>query len=118
MPRALIGARIRDRRRALGLTQARLAATLGISPSYLNLIENNKRRIGGLLLKRIADALEMPLEELDGAAERRLISDLEELTAETLLVDLHLDPARAADLAGRYPDWARALVRLQRAWRE
>lgn len=118
MPRTLIGAKIRDRRRTLGLTQARLAATLGISPSYLNLIESNKRSIGGRLLKRMAETLEIALEDLDGAAERRLIGDLEELAAEPMLADLHLDPSGAADFAGRHPDWARALIRLHRAWRD
>ncbi|MFZ1910312.1 MAG: helix-turn-helix transcriptional regulator, partial [Burkholderiales bacterium] len=53
----LIGPKIRDRRRALGITQSGLSATLGISASYLNLIEAGKRNIGGGLLKRIADAL-------------------------------------------------------------
>ncbi|HET6599007.1 MAG TPA: helix-turn-helix domain-containing protein, partial [Burkholderiaceae bacterium] len=116
MPRALIGAKIRERRRTLGLTQARLAATLAISTSYLNLIESNKRNIGGKLLKRVADALDIAIEDLDGAAERRVISDLDELAAEPPLADLRLDPARAAEFAGRYPDWARALIRLHRAW--
>lgn len=116
MPRTLIGAKIRERRRALGLTQARLAAALGISTSYLNLIESNKRNIGGKLLRQMADALAIALEDLDGAAERRLISDLNELTAEPLLAELGLDPLQAADFAGRYPDWARALIRLHRAW--
>ena len=55
MARSLIGPRIRDRRRQLGITQAGLAARVDISASYLNLIEGNKRNIGGALLRRIAD---------------------------------------------------------------
>lgn len=115
MPRSLIGAHIRERRRALGVTQARLAATLGISASYLNLIELNKRNIGGALLKRVADALGVAIDELDGAAGRRLLHDLGALTADARLAPLQLDAASVDDLAGRHPDWARALVVLQRA---
>ena len=115
MPHSLIGARIRERRRSLGITQAALAATIGISASYLNLIERNKRNIGGALLKRVAGALDMALDELDGAAGRRLLDDLGELAGDFRLADLRLDPARIADLAGRHPGWARALVVLQRA---
>ncbi len=115
MPRSLIGARIRERRRASGMTQAKLAATLGVSASYLNLIELNKRNIGGGLLKRIAGALGMSLDELDGAAGRRLLDDLRALAADSRLADLTLDAARIDDLAGRHPGWARALVVLQRA---
>ena len=64
MGRSLIGPRIRDRRRALGITQASLAARVEISPSYLNLIEGNKRNIGGALLRRIADELGLAVDEV------------------------------------------------------
>ncbi len=115
MPHSLIGARIRERRRSAGLTQAGLAATLGISASYLNLIELNKRRIGGGLLKRVAVELGMSLDELDGAAGRRLLDDLHALAAESRLAALKLDPSGIDDLAGHHPGWARALIVLQRA---
>lgn len=36
-----VGARIRRLRRELGLTQSAMAEDLGVSPSYLNLIERN-----------------------------------------------------------------------------
>ena len=64
-------------RRSLRMTQAALATRVGLSPSYLNLIEANKRSIGGALLKRIGDALEWPLENLEGVAERRLLDALD-----------------------------------------
>ena len=50
MRTSLIGATLRERRRARGITQAALAAQIGISASYLNLIESDKRSIGGALL--------------------------------------------------------------------
>jgi DNA-binding XRE family transcriptional regulator len=46
---AFAGSRIRERRVALGLRQAEVALRAGISGSYLNLIEHNRRRIGGKL---------------------------------------------------------------------
>jgi len=112
----VVGPRIRDRRRALGITQAKLAATLGISASYLNLIEAGRRNIGGALLKRIAGALGLAIDNLDGAAERRLLADLTELASEPLLATHALDRTTAADVAGHHPQWARALVALHRAW--
>jgi len=115
MTRSLIGPRIRDRRRALGITQAGLAARVEISPSYLNLIEGNKRNIGGALLRRIADELGLGVDEVDGAAERRLLADLVELAGEPLLAELGLDARSADDLASRHAPWGRALVRLNRA---
>ncbi|MCC6196824.1 MAG: DUF2083 domain-containing protein [Burkholderiales bacterium] len=113
---SLVGPKIRDRRRALRMTQAGLSAALGISPSYLNLIEAGKRNIGGALLKRIAAALGLSVDDLDGAAERRLLADLGELAADPLLAALPMDVKAAPDLAGRYPGWARALIVLHHAW--
>ena len=53
----LIGSRIREKRIQLRIRQSKLAQTVGISPSYLNLIEHNRRRIGGKLLSDLADTL-------------------------------------------------------------
>jgi predicted transcriptional regulator/transcriptional regulator with XRE-family HTH domain len=115
-PARLVGPKIRERRRSLGLTQAALSQRLAISASYLNLIEAGKRSIGGALLKRVAAELGLALDELDGAAERRLLADLGELAADPVLADLKLDAAAATELAGEHADWARALVLLHRAW--
>ncbi len=116
--RAPIGMRVRERRKALHLTQTALAQRLQISVSYLNLIEHNKRKIGGRLLRRLCEELSVDMEWLDGAAERRLIGDLEELAADPLLAHLAPDRAAGADLVGRYPSWSAALVALHRAYLE
>ncbi len=116
MARALIGLKIRDHRKEVGLTQTELAARIGISVSYLNLIEHNKRSIGGSLLKQVADELGIGLEVLDGAIERRLVDDLNEVVAEPLFDTIHLDPASVGDFVGRQPGWAQALVTLHRAF--
>jgi transcriptional regulator with XRE-family HTH domain len=49
-----IGPRIRRLRRLRYLSQADLAAALGISASYLNLIEHNRRKVTVPLLFAIA----------------------------------------------------------------
>ncbi len=116
MARTLIGFKIRDRRKALGISQATLAARLDISASYLNLIESNKRNIGGKLLKQIADQLDIAVDQFDGAAERRLVSDLRELATEPVFTPLQLDPSSAADFAGQHAQWAQALVKLHSAY--
>ena len=81
MPRAILGTRIRERRRSIGITQVELARRIGISASYLNLIERNKRGIAGPLLRRTAEELDLSLDELDGAAERRLLETLNEVAS-------------------------------------
>lgn len=118
MARSTIGLKIRDRRKALGVTQANLSARLGISASYLNLIESNKRNIGGGLLKKIADELGVTVDLFDGAAERRLVNDLTELSGASILSRVPLDPADAGDFASQHPQWAQALVMLHRAYHD
>ncbi|HZY16143.1 MAG TPA: helix-turn-helix transcriptional regulator, partial [Ramlibacter sp.] len=85
MERIPIGARLRQRRKTLGVTQAALAARVGISASYLNLIEADRRNIGGALLKQLAEALGAPIEDFGGAAQRRLVQAAGEVAAEPLL---------------------------------
>ncbi|MBX2854373.1 MAG: DUF2083 domain-containing protein [Rhodobacteraceae bacterium] len=118
MARAPIGLRVRERRKALGWTQVGLAERLSVSPSYLNLIENGKRPIGGRILMRLAEVLEVDLETLDAAADRRLIDELSELAGDPVLRELTLDTRETAILVGRHGAWARALSMLHRAYRE
>jgi len=114
--------KIRERRLALGLTQADLAARVGISTSYFNLIERGKRTIGGGLLARIARALDLDPGTLDDASERRLALELADLAGDPLLADLDLGADRpdsaVTALVGRHPGWARALTRLHRECRD
>lgn len=116
MARLPIGARIRDRRRACGLTQSGLAAAAGISASYLNLIEHDKRPIGGALLRRIAELLESDIGQISGADDMHLALDLLELTRS--LGGEALQDESALALVARFPDWAQAFVRLHRRYRE
>lgn len=118
MAHAPIGFRIRTERKSLGMTQAALAKKAGISASYLNLIEANKRPIGGALVGRIAALLGVDADALTGRAERRLIADLMEAAADPLLRRFRLTPTDAGDLVGRHGEWAHALLALHRALRD
>ena len=106
---SILGARIRQRRRQIGLTQSELARRIGISASYLNLIEWNKRRIAGGLLRRTAEHLDLPLAELDGSSEKRLAQALVEVAQLPALAPLGVEVERIGELIGRFPGWARAL---------
>ena len=112
---AILGTRIRSRRRALGLTQAALARSMGISASYLNLIEGNKRSIAGPRLRKAAKALGVSLDELDGAAERRLLATLEDMAHVPDIEALGVEADAVGEFIGRFPGWARAVVALARA---
>ncbi|SMP36182.1 hypothetical protein SAMN06265373_1147 [Shimia sagamensis] len=93
-----------------GLRQAELARLVGISGSYLNLIEHNRRRIGGKLLNDIAQALNVEPSLLSEGAEAALLSALRVAAAEAEAVAVELE--RGDEFAGRFPGWA-ALISEQ-----
>lgn len=114
MARSLVGVRIREQRRHLKIRQADLARRVGISPSYMNLIERNKRGIAGALLRRIGEELNLSIEVLTGTAEQRLEADLIELARDPERGDPSMDAGTAGEFIGRFPGWARALGRISR----
>lgn len=112
MREGLTGSRIRERRVMAGLKQAELAQQIGISASYLNLIEHNRRRIGGKLLLNIAQALAVEPQALTEGAEAALIAALREAAEDAGLAGPESD--RADEFAGRFPGWAKVLASSQR----
>mgnify|MGYP001795157370 CR=1 FL=1 len=105
MPRStLTGSRIRDRRTAKGLKQADLAREVGISPSYLNLIEHNRRRIGGKLLIDLSRVLEVEASQLTEGTEAALLNRMRQAAADTPKAAAEDD--RSDEFAGRFPGWA------------
>lgn len=114
MPRsALTGTRIRERRTVLGLKQAELARTVEISPAYLNLIEHNRRRIGGKLLVDLARELQTDVAALTEGVETALMEGLRD-AASAHDGSVAPEVERAEEFAGRFPGWA-ALAGQQRA---
>ena len=108
----LTGSRIRERRLIAGLRQADLARDIGISASYLNLIEHNRRRIGGKLLIDIASALGVEPSSLTEGAEAALIAGLREAAADITTAGAEID--RVDEFAGRFPGWAALLTASHR----
>lgn len=106
---SLTGSRIRERRQIAGLRQAELARQVGISASYINLIEHNRRRIAGKLLLNIARVLKVDPNLLTEGAEAALVAALREAAADSGVVAAETD--RADEFAGRFPGWAEVLSR-------
>ncbi|MCB2111246.1 MAG: DUF2083 domain-containing protein [Defluviimonas sp.] len=114
MPRtALTGTRVRERRLLLGLKQADLARTAGISPAYLNLIEHNRRRVGEPLLVTLAAALGLDPAALAEGAETALIGGLREAAAGASAAARAPEIERIEEFVGRFPGWAELLADRQ-----
>ncbi|MBY0334794.1 MAG: short-chain fatty acyl-CoA regulator family protein [Acetobacteraceae bacterium] len=117
MARALLGRTIRRIRQERGQTQGALAARLGISASYLNLIEHDQRAVTASLLIKLTAALEVDIAALSGASERQLEVGLQEVLADPMLGIEEMPDGEIATLAGSAPNIARAVLALYRAWR-
>ena len=112
MPRtALTGTRIRARRNLRGLRQAELARLVGVSPSYLNLIEHNRRKVGVDLLSALAQALGVSSDALVEDTDARLVEGARAaaLRCNAELVELE----RIDEFTGRFPGWSKVLSETQ-----
>ena len=116
MAAPLIGRTVRRLRQEQAMTQQALAVRLGISASYLNLIEHEQRAVTASLLIKLAEILQVDLATLSGAQERQLEAGLREVFADVLL-DQPVPEAEVAALAGSSPAAGRAVLALYRAWR-
>jgi predicted transcriptional regulator/DNA-binding XRE family transcriptional regulator len=113
-----LGAAVRTLRRRHRLTQAAMAERLGISASYLNLIEHDRRPVSTRLLIRLAQDFQLDVKELGGGNQERLVGELLEVFGDTLFDGQALTPGDVRDLAVNSPAVGMALLRLYRAYRE
>ncbi len=107
-----IGPKIKAFRRQLGLQANKLSEQLGISPSYLNLIESGKRKIDGDLLLKVCEELKIELSDLTNKSDLNLANNLSELLGDELFEDLDILGPEVQDLVNTNPKIARALIKL------
>src|SRR6266852_6325926 len=106
-----VGPRFRRIRQQLGLSQTQIAEGLGISPSYINLIERNQRPVTAQILLRLAETYDLDLRDLATADEDRFF-------AEPLFRQIDLPKQELRDLAELCPGVTHSLQRLYAAYTE
>ncbi|MEE9454341.1 MAG: short-chain fatty acyl-CoA regulator family protein [Paracoccaceae bacterium] len=116
MGKSLIGTRIREHRTRIGISQTALAARAGISTSYLNLIEHNKRGIAGKILLAISRELNVSATSLSEGADSALIGAIQEAAA--YIPAQTPETEVLAEFVGRYPGWSQLLASLYRQVRD
>ncbi|SLN14623.1 helix-turn-helix protein [Roseovarius albus] len=112
------GAKLRETRQRLSLTQKDFAARLGVSLPYLNQMENNNRPISTTVVLALAQEFGFDVTELSSGDAERMISDMREALADPVFAD---DPPPLTDLrltASNAPALARAFLELHRAYRQ
>ena len=115
-PSSPLGAKLRGLRRREGLSQAQLAERLAISPSYLNLIEHNKRPLTAPLLIRLAQEFHLDLNAFGPSEDAALTADLQEALSDGLFEPLDITTQELRDLVQQCPTAGKALAVLYQAY--
>ncbi|WP_298917037.1 helix-turn-helix domain-containing protein [uncultured Algimonas sp.] len=108
----LIGPRLRRLRTQLGLTQTRMAEDLGISGSYLNLMERNQRAMSAKVLLKLSETYDIDLSDLTSGTDRQLVGELFDALRDPALGQDRVPKSEVEDVVGASPATARALIRL------
>ena len=116
MSKPIIGPTLRRLRTAQGLSQQSLAQKLGISTSYLNLIEHDQRGVTANLLFKLAKILDVDLDTLSGDQERDYAIKLREVFADPMLGIDDVPESETQAIAAAAPNAIRAILALHRAW--
>lgn len=116
MSKTIIGKTIRRLRMEQGFSQQGLAQKLGISTSYLNLVEHDQRGVTASLLFKLTDILNVDLAALSGVQEREFEVGLREVFGDPMLGTEPVPEAEIQALAASAPNGVRAILALHRAW--
>ncbi len=112
------GAKLREIRTGLELTQKAFAEKLGVSLPYLNQMENNKRPISAGVVLALAQEFGFDVAELSSGDSERVVSDIREALADPALASLDVPLADLRLAASNAPGFARAFLDLHRAYRQ
>src|SRR5881296_1902696 len=97
------GSRIRALRRGEGLSQAKMAERLGISASYLNLIEHNQRPLSAQVLLKLAQEFHLDLKTFAGGEDERLVADLLEVFGDRMFERIGLTQTDVREQVSQSP---------------
>lgn len=111
-----LGPRIKRLRRELGLTQQAMAEDMGVSPSYIALIERNQRPLTANLLLRLAATYRLDMADLAAQDRDDHARRLAEALRDPLFAEIDLPALEVADLATSFPGMTEALLRLHGAY--
>ncbi|MFD1341911.1 helix-turn-helix domain-containing protein [Litorisediminicola beolgyonensis] len=112
------GAKLRETRLRLNLTQKEFAAKLGVSLPYLNQMENNNRPVSTTVVLALAQEFGFDVTELGQGDAERLVTDMREALADPVFAEAAPPLADLRLTASNAPALAHAFLALHRAYRQ
>jgi hypothetical protein len=95
-----------------------MATKLGISPSYLNLIERNQRPLTAQLVMKLVSIFKIDVDELQPSGEAGSVAALKEVFSDPLLSGELPGDTELLEISDGAPNAAIGIVKLYRAYRE
>ena len=113
MAKIFMGVRLRTLRQERGLTQVALAKAAGLSPSYLNQLEQDQRPLTESVLLKIHEVLGVDIQQFSEEQEARLLAQLRDAVA-TAPGQLSVGLPELREVAAKLPQVAQLLLAYHR----
>jgi predicted transcriptional regulator/DNA-binding XRE family transcriptional regulator len=117
MMKTFIGPRLRRLRRDANQTQAQMAKVLGISNSYVNMLEKNERSVSVPVLLRLLEAYGVDWRELSDEDDTAKITGLRAAFQDPLFAEHSPDLGQLRALMTHAPDVAQSFLHLHQVYR-
>jgi predicted transcriptional regulator/DNA-binding XRE family transcriptional regulator len=112
-----IGGRLRRLRQERRLTQAEMARELGISASYLTLLESNHRPVTVRVLLKLVERFHVDLQDFVADTDQRLSLELMEAFSDPIFEGAEVKNTDVQELVSLLPAVGRAVIDLYEAYR-
>ena len=116
MAKTFIGPRLRRLRLEKEQTQAQMGKALGISTSYVNLLEKNERSVSVPVLLKLFEIYGVDWRDIAEDEDASTFADLRGALADPLFDGLNADLGQLRAALTHSPDLAAAFLRLHRAY--
>ncbi|OYW49890.1 MAG: XRE family transcriptional regulator [Rhodobacterales bacterium 32-66-7] len=116
MQKTFIGPHLRRLRQERSETQGMMARALGISPSYVNLLENNERSVSVQVLFKLFETYGVDWREIADEDGSGALADLRAALQDPVFGDTRPDLTQLRAALVHAPDLAAAFLRLHRSW--
>jgi predicted transcriptional regulator/DNA-binding XRE family transcriptional regulator len=112
-----VGGRLRRLRQERRLTQAQMARELGISASYLTLLESNQRPVTVRVLLKLVERFQVDLKEFAADTDQRLSLELMEAFSDPIFENAEVKATDVQELVATLPAVGRAVLDLYGGYR-
>lgn len=116
MKKTFIGPRLRRLRTERGETQAQMGKALGISTSYVNLLEKNERSVSVQVLLKLFDAYDVDWRDIAEDEDTSSLSDLRAALQDPIFEAARPDLTQLRAALSHSPDLAESFLKLHRAY--